>query len=126
VADQKTGIRRHHPAGGAASDTRSARSPAGASDIDTLIHERTRLGIVSALAARDRISFTELKMILKATDGNVSAHARKLEEAGYVTSNKRFEGRIPRTEYSLTDAGRQALERYVRHMENLLRTVPRR
>ena len=93
--------------------------------LDSLIHERVRLGIVSALAASERLSFAELKSILKATDGNVSAHARKLEDAGYILAHKRFEGRVPRTEYELTDSGRQALERYLAHMEALIRTVRR-
>ena len=93
--------------------------------VDNLIHERTRLGIVSALAARDQISFAELKSILGATDGNISAHTRKLEDAGYITATKRFEGRLPRTEYALTPAGRRALERYIQHMENLIHTVRR-
>ncbi|MDA0301948.1 MAG: transcriptional regulator [Chloroflexi bacterium] len=94
-------------------------------DLDAVIHERARLGIVSALAANDRLSFVELKTLLGATDGNVSAHTRKLEEAGYVTARKRFEGRVPRTEYELTPAGRAALERYVEHMEALIRVARR-
>ena len=79
--------------------------------------------IVSALAANEKLSFTELKATLKATDGNVSAHTRKLEDAGYILAHKRFEGRMPRTEYELTDVGRQALERYLGHMEALIRTA---
>jgi DNA-binding transcriptional ArsR family regulator len=100
--------------------------PSRSAQLDATIHERTRLGIVSALAASERLSFAELKAILKATDGNVSAHARKLEDAGYIASQKRFEGRMPRTEYELTKAGREALERYLGHMEALIRTVRRR
>ncbi len=80
----------------------------------------TELGIVSALAANERLSFAELKALLEATDGNISAHARKLEEAGYITAEKRFEGRVPRTEYELTANGRNALERYLDHMEALI------
>ena len=108
---------------------RQPRPPAtsGAeSHLDTLIHERTRLGIVSALAASEKLSFADLKAALKATDGNISAHTRKLEDAGYVVATKRFEGRVPRTEYELTAAGRQALERYLEHMEGLIRTLRRR
>jgi DNA-binding MarR family transcriptional regulator len=94
-----------------------------ASNLDAVIHERARLGIVSALAANERLSFVELKSLLGATDGNVSAHTRKLEDAGYIVARKRFEGRVPRTEYELTEAGRAALERYVEHMEALIRVA---
>ena len=123
MAEQGARLRRRHIPEGAAPDAPPAIKRAA--EIDTLIHERTRLGIVSALAARERVNFTELKSILGVTDGNLSAHARKLEDAGYITSTKRFEGRMPRTEYALTAAGREALERYVRHMEKLIRSVPR-
>ena len=85
----------------------------------------TELGIVSALAANEKLSFADLKATLNATDGNISAHTRKLEEAGYIVAHKRFEGRIPRTEYELTAAGRQALARYVEHMEGLIRSLRR-
>jgi DNA-binding MarR family transcriptional regulator len=81
--------------------------------------------MVGALAARDRLSFAELKSILKATDGNVSAHARKLEDAGYIVAHKRFEGRTPRTEYELTPAGREALTAYLDHMESLISSMRR-
>ena len=100
--------------------TPARRAVAPAAQLDGVIHERTRLGIVSALAANERLSFAELKALLEATDGNISAHARKLEEAGYVTAEKRFEGRVPRTEYELTANGRKALERYLDHMEALI------
>jgi DNA-binding transcriptional ArsR family regulator len=93
--------------------------------VDAVIHERTRLAMVGALAVRERLSFSELKAILKATDGNVSAHARKLEEAGYVVAHKRFEGRMPRTEYELTEAGRRALNAYLDDMERLISSVRR-
>jgi DNA-binding MarR family transcriptional regulator len=93
------------------------------SDIDTTIHERTRLGIMGALAARERMSFVELKGVLNATDGNLGAHTRKLEAAGYIVAHKRFEGRIPRTEYELTAAGRQALEQYLDQMERLIHNL---
>ena len=92
-------------------------------DFDRLIHEKTRLAIVSALAVNPTLTFNELKAILKTTDGNVSVHARKLEEANYLTCKKSFEGRVPRTEYSLTAAGRRALERYLDHMEALINNV---
>lgn len=90
-------------------------------DLDRLIHERVRLGIVSALAVNDALTFNELKTALRATDGNLSVHARKLEEAQYVTCTKSFQGRTPRSEYRLTAAGRRALERYLDHMEALIR-----
>jgi DNA-binding transcriptional ArsR family regulator len=88
--------------------------------LDRLIHERIRLGIVSALAVNDRLSFNDLKRLLKTTDGNLSVHARKLEEAGYVVCDKRFEGRVPKTEYRLAAPGRRALERYLDHMEAII------
>lgn len=91
--------------------------------LDRLIHERLRLGIISALAAVPSMTFTELKKLLDTTDGNLSIHARKLEEAGYVECQKSFEGRVPKTEYKLTAAGRKALERYLNHMEALVRAL---
>ncbi len=92
--------------------------------LDRLIHERLRLGIVSALAASESpITFNELKRLLKSTDGNLSVHARKLEDAGYIACDKSFEGRMPKTEYRLTPAGRKALERYLDHMEALIRAM---
>jgi len=92
-------------------------------DLDKVIHERLRLAIVSALAATDTLGFNELKELIGATDGNLSVHARKLEDAGYISCAKRFEGRVPKTEFRLTAAGRRALERYVDHMEALIRAV---
>jgi DNA-binding HxlR family transcriptional regulator len=92
-------------------------------EIDRLIHERMRLGIVSALAVNESLSFNELKKLMRTTDGNLSVHARKLEEAEYITCNKFFEGRMPKTEYRLTAAGRSALERYLNHMEALIQTM---
>lgn len=89
--------------------------------LDRTIHERIRLGIISALAINDSLSFNDLRRLLKTTDGNLSVHARKLEEARYITCNKFFEGRIPRTEYRLTPAGRRALENYIVQMEELIR-----
>jgi DNA-binding MarR family transcriptional regulator len=92
-------------------------------DLDRLIHERIRLGIVSALAVNNSLTFNDLKRILQTTDGNLSVHARKLEDAGYVTCTKSFEGRVPRTEFAITDVGRSALERYLNHMEALIRAM---
>jgi DNA-binding HxlR family transcriptional regulator len=89
--------------------------------LDDVIHGRVRLAIVSALAARDNLSFAELKSALRLTDGNLSVHARKLEDAGYVSCRKGFDGRVPRTEYRLTPSGRRAFERYLGHIEALLR-----
>ena len=97
--------------------------PGGVPEFDRVIHERLRLGIVSALAGADALNFGELKQLLKTTDGNLSVHARKLEEAGYISCRKFFEGRTPRTEYRLTAAGRRALERYLDHMEALIRSM---
>ena len=88
--------------------------------LDRLIHERTRLAIVSALAVNEALSFVELKKLLEITDGNLSVHARKLEDAGYVSCAKSFDGRLPRTEYRLTADGREALTRYLDHMEALI------
>ena len=100
------------------------RAPEGApQDLDRLIHERIRLGIVSALAVNQTLTFNDLKRILQTTDGNLSVHARKLEDAGYVTCTKSFEGRVPKTEFALTDVGRAALERYLDHMEALIRAM---
>ena len=91
--------------------------------LDRLIHERIRLGIVSALAVNDSLTFSELKKLLGATDGNLSVHARKLEDAGYVTCSKYFKGRLPRTEYRLAAPGRDALDRYLDHMDALIRAT---
>jgi len=98
-------------------------SKTDADPLDRIIHERLRLAIVSALAVNDSLSFGELKGLLETTDGNLSVHARKLEDAKYISCKKRFEGRVPRTEYRLTDKGRRALERYLNHMEALIRAV---
>jgi DNA-binding HxlR family transcriptional regulator len=95
-------------------------------DLDRLIHERLRLGLVSALAVNESLSFTEIKELLRTTDGNLSVHARKLEEAKYITVSKSFEGRMPHTEYKLTSAGRKALERYLEHMESIIRVTRER
>jgi len=100
----------------AASETRAV-------NLDRVIHERTRLGIVSALAVNASLSFNELKELVRATDGNLSVHARKLEDAGYIQCTKSFSGRMPKTEYRLTGAGRRALEGYLNHMEALIRAT---
>jgi DNA-binding MarR family transcriptional regulator len=92
-------------------------------ELDKLIHERLRLGIISALAANDSMSFGDLKNLLQTTDGNVSVHARKLEEAGYLVCEKSFKGRVPLTEYRITSAGREALKRYLNHMEALINAM---
>ncbi len=92
-------------------------------DLDRLIHERMRLGIVSALAVNDSLSFSDLKKLMGTTDGNLSVHARKLEDAEYIACTKSFEGRMPKTQYRLTQAGRRALERYLDHMEALIRAT---
>ena len=111
-------------------DLRTVRGkPDGASRadaLDRLIHERLRLGIVSALAVNDTMSFSDLKKLMKTTDGNLSVHARKLEEADYIACTKSFEGRMPKTEYRLTSTGRKALERYLDHMEALIRATRER
>ena len=97
--------------------------PTALPELDRLIHERLRLGIVSALAVNDALSFNDLKRLLSATDGNLSVHARKLEEAGYIACEKSFEGRLPKTEYRLTGTGRRALAKYLDHMEALIRAA---
>ncbi len=96
---------------------------AEASSLDRLIHERTRLAIISALAVNASLAFNELKQLLRVTDGNLSVHARKLEDAGYIGCTKSFAGRVPKTEYRLAPAGRRALEKYLDHMEALIRAT---
>jgi DNA-binding HxlR family transcriptional regulator len=117
-------------AGGAARGGRALRSVEGSDEgalaLDRLIHERMRLGIVSALAVNDTLTFNDLKRLMQTTDGNLSVHARKLEDASYVTCTKTFEGRVPKTEYRLTATGRRALERYLDHMEALIRATRER
>lgn len=116
------------PAGDRLSEARPSLSavtgdPALPMALDRLIHERLRLAIVSALAVHESLTFTDLRTLLDTSDGNVSVHARKLEDAGYVTCTKSFDGRVPRTEYRLTGEGRVALERYLSHMEALIKRV---
>jgi DNA-binding HxlR family transcriptional regulator len=102
---------------------RAKPAPGSATALDRLIHESIRLGIVSALAVNDTLTFNELKDLLKTTDGNLSVHSRKLEESHYIACEKYFEGRIPKTEYRLTISGRKALETYLHHMEALIRAA---
>ena len=102
---------------------RGLSAKGGDAALDRLIHERMRLGIVSALAVNESLTFIELKEILNTTDGNLSVHARKLEEAEYVKCIKYFDGRVPKTEYRLTNLGRQSLERYLSHMETLIKAM---
>jgi DNA-binding MarR family transcriptional regulator len=100
-----------------------ARPPESATSLDRLIHERTRLAIISALAVNDSLTFSELKALLDVTDGNLSVHARKLEDAGYISCAKSFANRLPKTEYRVTATGRRALEKYLDHMEALIRAT---
>lgn len=119
-AARRRGARRSAP--NAAAEAASAASAAHES-LDRVIHERVRLAIVSALAVTPAMSFNDLKKLLRITDGNLSVHARRLEEAGYLECLKSFEGRVPRTEYKLTPAGRRALQGYLDHMEALIRAT---
>ncbi len=126
MARPRSATRAQENAGRAASHGAAAAQPRKAAALDRLIHERLRLGIVSALAVNDALTFVELKGLLRTTDGNLSVHARKLEEAGYIACTKSFEGRLPRTSYRLTFAGRRALERYLDHMEAIIRATRER
>ena len=101
----------------------SVKQKSAAPNLDRLIHERLRLGIISALAANESLTFSDLKNLMNTTDGNLSVHARKLEDAGYISVSKYFEGRLPKTEYKLTAAGRTALESYLSHMESLIKQM---
>jgi DNA-binding HxlR family transcriptional regulator len=121
VGRPKLAIPRHPAPQDSPSRSTPLRRGAELPELDRLIHERIRLGIVSALAINDSLSFNDLKRLLKTTDGNLSVHARKLEEAKYIACSKFFEGRLPRTEYRLTAVGRKALEEYLRQMEALIR-----
>ena len=107
-------------------DVRAAKGKHSAPALDRLIHERMRLGIVSALAANESLTFKDLKNLMDTTDGNLSVHARKLEDGGYIACTKSFEGRLPKTEYKLTAAGKRALERYLSHMETLIHQMRNR
>lgn len=101
----------------------SAAESASHQKFERLIHERSRLGIISALAVNESLTFNDLKNLVKTTDGNLSVHARKLEDAGYIACTKSFDGRTPKTEYKLTEVGRNALEQYLNHMEALIQTM---
>jgi DNA-binding transcriptional ArsR family regulator len=120
MAARRSALRRNH-----STPARVSHSPAPAAtravNLDRLIHDRTRLAIISALAATSPQTFTELKTLLDLSDGNLSVHARKLEDAGHVTCTKGFEGRLPRTEFSLTEAGQRALRQYLDHMEAIIK-----
>jgi len=110
----------------AAAEAHTSRAKHPAQSLDRLIHERMRLGIISALAANESLTFNDLKHLMHTTDGNLSVHARKLEDGGYIACTKSFEGRLPKTEYKLTAAGKRALENYVSHMETLIKQVRNR
>ena len=120
--DHPDDARRRHALEG----VRGGAAGQGPLELDRLIHERMRLAIVSALAVNESLSFNELKRLLDTTDGNLSVHARKLEEADYIICTKSFDGRVPRTEYRLSDEGRRALQRYLDHMEALIRATRER
>lgn len=109
--------------GGATAEPHAAKANHPAHSLDRLIHERMRLGIISALAANESLTFNDLKKLMHTTDGNLSVHARKLEDGGYIACTKSFEGRQPKTEYKLTANGKRALENYVSHMETLIKQV---
>ena len=126
MARSRSATRAQEGSGRFAARGGAAAQPGKAAALDRLIHERLRLGIVSALAVNDGLTFVELKGLLRTTDGNLSVHARKLEEAGYVACTKSFQGRLPRTNYRLTAAGRRALERYLDHMEAIIRATRER
>lgn len=117
--NKATAVRNARPA----APRMAKNDPGSATELDRLIHERLRLGIVSALAVNSTLTFSELKRIMNTTDGNLSIHARKLEDAGYLSCVKSFDGRTPKTEYGLTATGRRALERYLAHMEALIRAA---
>jgi DNA-binding HxlR family transcriptional regulator len=120
---QQERLQRSRERGASLEAIRNPAREAVPADLDRLIHERIRLGIVSALAVNRSLTFNELKSLLKTTDGNLSVHARKLEEADYIVCAKSFDGRLPKTEYRLVAAGRRALERYLNHMEALIRAT---
>lgn len=130
MAKQRAGAR--EPEAEVRTDIRGMRGVLGRmfdrrpQDLDRLIHERVRLGIVSALAVNESLSFNDLKRLLNTTDGNLSVHARRLEEAQYITCAKYFDGRLPKTEFRLAAAGRRALERYLEEMEALIRAARER
>ncbi|CAN5473754.1 MAG: transcriptional regulator [Pyrinomonadaceae bacterium] len=118
--------KKHHQATSGLRELKGSKTRSLAPELDRLIHERLRLGIVSALAANESLSFSDLKSFMNTTDGNLSVHARKLEDAGYITCTKSFDNRVPKTEYKLTQAGRRALESYLNHMETLIQQMRNR
>jgi DNA-binding MarR family transcriptional regulator len=123
---QATPRKHSQAASGGLRELKGAKASSLAPELDRLIHERLRLGIVSALAANESLTFNDLKSLMKTTDGNLSVHARKLEDAGYIACTKSFDGRVPRTEYKLTTPGRRALESYLNHMETLIQQMRNR
>jgi len=123
VAKQSTAKQTRPEANASEPRAQNAKQKSAAPNLDRLIHERLRLGIISALAANESLTFSDLKNLMNTTDGNLSVHARKLEEAGYISCSKFFEGRLPKTEYKLTAAGRQALQNYLNHMESLIKQM---
>jgi DNA-binding MarR family transcriptional regulator len=122
----KHAAQKKHAASSGLRELKTGQSRSLAPELDRLIHERLRLGIVSALAANETLTFNDLKSLMNTTDGNLSVHARKLEDAGYITCSKSFDGRVPRTEYKLTVAGRRALQSYLNHMETLIQQMRNR
>ena len=125
-AQRPDGAARGRAAAGGEREMRVSYPVLGTPSLDRLIHERVRLGIASALAVNESLTFNELKSLLKTSDGNLSVHARRLEEAQYIVCTKSFAGRVPKSEYRLTPAGRKALERYLDHMEALIRATRER
>ena len=123
MAKQSTAKQVRQDSNAAESRAQTSKQKSAAPNLDRLIHERLRLGIISALAANESLTFGDLKNLMSTTDGNLSVHARKLEEAGYISCTKFFEGRLPKTEYKLTAAGRSALENYLSHMESLIKQM---
>ena len=123
MAGKSAAYRTEREESGKRAAPRARSAEASASNLDRLIHERTRLAIISALAVNSSLAFNELKQLVRATDGNLSVHARKLEEAGYLTCTKSFAGRLPKTEYRISAAGRRALEKYLNHMEALIQAT---
>jgi len=123
MAGKSAAVRTEREESGKRAVPRARSVEASASNLDRLIHERTRLAIISALAVNSSLAFNELKQLVRATDGNLSVHARKLEEAGYLTCTKSFAGRLPKTEYRISAAGRRALEKYLNHMEALIQAT---
>ena len=123
MAERGTARKRTSENADSALDAVAGTGDPGPLELDRLIHERVRLGIVSALAVNGSVTFTDLRGLLNTTDGNLSAHARKLEAAGYIACRKSFEGRVPKTEYALTPVGRRELQAYLDHMEAIIRTT---